>query len=158
MWDHLTSGELSRAKQEIERRRAEAVNRHEEETKILKARQAEEIQALDAKQAEIEQLDGLIESFTKEFNPQQSLSERGQRPDGSRGRGGERRIRPAGYRAQLISDLLGAAPAQARSPGPLQVRFPSPNFQTLRLTPPFRGPGSSGDPCLCEPAMYQPGA
>lgn len=32
------------------------LDRHEEETKILKARQAEEIQALDAKQAEIELL------------------------------------------------------------------------------------------------------
>jgi len=78
MWDHLTSNDLHRAKEEIERRRAEAVDRHLKETKTLEAKQAEETQALNAKQVEetqelkaklteIKLLDGMINMFTEEF-------------------------------------------------------------------------------------------
>ena len=130
MWDHLTSDDLNRAKQEIERRRAETVSRHEEETKSLEAKQAAEIQALNAKQAEIELLDGLIESFCSEFNPQVAHSEAS--PDvvdaaavGDIGESTEQ-VR------DISSGLLGADAVEASNPGRLQVRFPSPNFGAFR--------------------------
>src|SRR5215216_6326334 len=67
MWDHLTSGDIERAKQSLSSRRAETNARHAEETKSLEAKQADEIHSLNAKEAEIELLNKLCNDFTREF-------------------------------------------------------------------------------------------
>jgi len=131
MWNHLTSGDLTRAKQEIERRRDETTERHAEETKSLATKHAEEMQALNAKLAEIGLLDGLIDVFIEEFNPQAVHSEATH----------EVTEVPAadniGESIPQISedspDLVRADAAEASNPGPLQVLFPSsPNFRAFR--------------------------
>ena len=130
MWDHLTSDDLNRAKQEIERRCSETASRHAEETKSLEARQAEEIQALNSKQAELELLDGLIESFTNEFNGQSADCEA--TPEGVQIAAVDEMGESAEQARELSPDLLGVASVEASNPGPLQVRFPSPNFGAFR--------------------------
>lgn len=133
MWDHLACSDLDRAKQEIERRRSETANRHAEETKNLEARQAEEVQALTSKQAEIELLGQLIENFTNEFVPEESHSEPGIDPaDPLQRRGVDKTDEPALPSDEPTEMLLGAETAEASNAGPLQVRFPSPNFGAFR--------------------------
>lgn len=133
MWDHLASSDLHRAKQEIERRRSETTNRHAEETKSLEARQAEEIQALISKEAEIELLGQLIENFTNEFVPERPHSEPGNDPaDPVRGPGVDNADHPAVQVDQPSDVLLDAETAEASNAGLLQVRFPSPNFGAFR--------------------------
>ena len=131
MWDHLTSSDLDRAKQEIERRRAETMGRHAEETKILEAKQAQEIQALNAKLAEIGLLDGLIDVFTEEFKPQPAHSEAAGEVAGAAA------INEAEESLQQISQKspnLDVDASEASNLGPLQVHFPTPNFRAFRRT------------------------
>ena len=133
MWDHLASSDLHRAKQEIERRRSETTDRHAEETKSLEARQAEEIQALTSKEAEIELLGQLIENFTSEFIPERPQSEAGNdSTDPLRGRGADNAGDPPVRVDQPSDVLLEAETAEASNAGLLQVRFPSPNFGAFR--------------------------
>ena len=130
MWDHLNSGDLNRAKQEIERRRGETATRHAEETKSLENKQAEEMQALDSKQAEIELLDRLIENFANEFNRQSADCEA--TPEVVETAAVDE-IDESGVQISEVSpDLLGGDAAQSSRAGPLQVRFPSPNFGAFR--------------------------
>ena len=132
MWDHLSSGDLTRAKQEIDRRRAETIERHAEETKNLATKQTEEIQAFNAKLAEIGLLDGLVDVFIQEFKPQAVHSE------ANNELAEVRAVDDVGGSVPQISedspDLLRADPAEAGNPGPLQVLFPSPNFRAFRRT------------------------
>jgi hypothetical protein len=67
MWNRLEAGDIDRARQSLRERRAETVNRHDEEMKNLQLRQDEEILKLNAKEAEIELLNQLIDSFSEEF-------------------------------------------------------------------------------------------
>jgi len=130
MWDHLTSGDFTRAKQEIERRRVEAIDRHAEETKSLQTKQVEEMQGLNAKLAEIGLLDGLIDVFVEEFSPQAVHSE------APREVVEVPALDDIGESAPQVSedspDLVRADAAEASNPGPLQVLFPSPNFRAFR--------------------------
>jgi hypothetical protein len=130
MWDHLSFDDLNRAKQEIERRRTQTAARHAEETKSLEARHAEEIQALDSKQAELELLDGLIESFTHEFNPQRGDGEAS--PEVMQVPAKDEVGEFAEQVSELSAGLLGVDAVETSNPGPLQVRFPSPNFGAFR--------------------------
>lgn len=55
------------ARESLGHRLAETLRRHEEETNSLRTKQADEIRLLEAKQADIEALDALIERFAGEF-------------------------------------------------------------------------------------------
>ena len=68
MWTQLTSADLDRAKQELNTRRTETLSRHAIELENLQTEHAEELNNLSEKQANLERLGTLIESFTREFN------------------------------------------------------------------------------------------
>jgi len=56
MWDQLSQADLEAAKEQLKSRREEMLRRH-----------AEELDALEGDQAEIETLDQLIDAFAKKF-------------------------------------------------------------------------------------------
>ena len=67
MWDQMTFAEIDRVKQSLGARRAETIARHAEEVKSLEAKQTGEIHSLNAKEAQIELLNNLINDFKREF-------------------------------------------------------------------------------------------
>jgi hypothetical protein len=67
MWDKLRSADLDRVGLAMEITRADTVSRHAEELKSLEAKQADELQRLDAQRAEIEMLDALIDNFAQTY-------------------------------------------------------------------------------------------
>jgi hypothetical protein len=132
MWDQLTSADIGRARQELDGCRATTLSRHAEELRILEVKQTEEIEALHAKQAELELLDALVDSFTSEFKTETARSEGAVGAD----RGAtepvlvQHDVDPENFEADGVRP--GEGPATPTSgPAPLKVGFPSPNFEAL---------------------------
>ena len=96
----------------------------------MKRGRLKEIQTLDATQAEIELLDGLIESFANEFKPEAAHSEATR--DGVQGAAVDEVGESAVEVSEVNPGLLGTDLAKASDPGPLRVPFPSPNFAAFR--------------------------
>ncbi len=67
MWDKLRSADLDRVRLAMEITRADTVSRHAEELKSLGAKQADELQRMDAQRAQIEMLDALIDDFAQTY-------------------------------------------------------------------------------------------
>src|SRR5204863_631257 len=74
MWDQLTFAEIDRVKQSLGARRAETIARHAEEVKSLEVKQTGEIHSLNAKEAQIELLNNLINDFKREFINEVTIS------------------------------------------------------------------------------------
>jgi|GraSoi_2013_60cm_1033757.scaffolds.fasta_scaffold89808_2 hypothetical protein len=133
MWDQLSSADIGRVRQELDSRRATIVTRHAEELKNLEAKQMSELEALNAKQAEVELLEALIDRFTDEFHTETPRSE-----DTTANEQGDTEPSGAGHGEKSAgSESEGALPGEVSAPpgagpGPLQVQFPSPNFGAFR--------------------------
>lgn len=67
MWHQLTPADLRRGRHQLNLRRADTLKKHAEETKALRARQAEELHKFDEKHAEIDALETMLDSFASEF-------------------------------------------------------------------------------------------
>jgi hypothetical protein len=67
MWDELTPADFRRARHLLNLRRADTLKRHAAELLELKAKQAEDIKALDAKYAEIDALETTVAGFVREI-------------------------------------------------------------------------------------------
>ena len=67
MWQQLERGDIDKARERLGHHLAETLRRQEQEIKDLRAEQFDELQKLEAKQAEIETLDALIDRFAGEF-------------------------------------------------------------------------------------------
>src|SRR5262249_8883330 len=63
MWEQLTPADFGRARRVSNRRRTETLNRQKRELVELLAKHASEIELLDEKHAQIDELEGLIVSF-----------------------------------------------------------------------------------------------
>jgi len=72
MWEQLETKDIERARQTLRDRHAEATSTHAEEMTALRAKHADELRQLEAKQKEIEQLDRLIDAFSEEFRGDES--------------------------------------------------------------------------------------
>src|ERR1044071_6596556 len=67
MWNRLESRDIDSARESLGQRLGETMRRQEEELTTLRAKHAEEIRSLEAKQADIDRLNGLVERFAQEF-------------------------------------------------------------------------------------------
>ena len=67
MWNRLESRDIDSARESLGQRLGETMRRQEEELTTLRAKHAEEIRSLEAKQADIDRLNGLIKRFAQEF-------------------------------------------------------------------------------------------
>ena len=63
MWEQVTAEDLDRAKQSLSKLRTESLKRHAEQLENLRAKHAEELATIETKQAELDQLNLLIEAF-----------------------------------------------------------------------------------------------
>src|ERR1051326_8953220 len=66
MW-HVARGDIHRALENLGYRLAETLMRQQSEMKSLRAKHSDELHVLEAKQAEINSLEAMIDRFTDEF-------------------------------------------------------------------------------------------
>lgn len=132
MWSELTSADIGRAKQDLDNRRAATFTRHTEELQKLQAKHEEETQSLNAKGAELELLDTMIDRFTTEFKQEAvptEVVEATELPKTVATIATE-----TGESANTEGDggvsVGSSVPVHSR--GLLEVRFPSPNFGAFR--------------------------
>jgi hypothetical protein len=123
MWQQLERGDIEKARERLGHHLADMLRRQEQETKGLRAKHADELQMLEAKQAELETLDALIDRFSDEF---QNKTEAGAAPD-------QESIReaPEGEDKPLAQDNI-IGPAGASLPEKLAVRYVVPNLRQFR--------------------------
>jgi len=132
MWQRLDSTDIDNARQSLGQRLAETMRRQEEELGRVRARHAEEIRSLEAKQAEIDSLDALIDRFAEEFHssvsePEPVLDQPAD-PGLSSGPPAEEQELPN----QPTGEAVEATPTALTLPERIAVRYGSPNFDSFR--------------------------
>lgn len=133
MWDQLTIADVDRVKETLAARRAETLARHTEEINILEARQLGEVQSLNAKEAEIELLNSLIDKFKQEFMSELPISAESTATDQLRlTETTAQNDEPDGTDMPIDGTETTASPfshtERTSAPAELQVLFPSTNF------------------------------
>ena len=67
MWQQVDRGAIAKARESLGHRLAEMLRRQEQERKDLRAKHADELHVLEAKQAELETLDALLDRFADDL-------------------------------------------------------------------------------------------
>jgi hypothetical protein len=138
MWDQLTSADIDRVKQSLGARRAETIARHAEEVKSLEAKHLGEIHSLNAKEAEIELLNKLINDFSQEFMNEVAVSSAPTGTDQAALAETTVQNDEPGDTGMLVGEKDATASPLSNNteptpvPAQLQVLFPSPNFGRVR--------------------------
>lgn len=123
MW-RVARGDIQKARGRLGYRLAETLRRQRREMSSLRAKHADELHVLEAKQAELNSLEAMIDRFCDEFAPQTEPAHQQEPTAGA----------PDGALQQLSeAETTVPSPAHITLPERLAVRYVAPGFPWRRF-------------------------
>ena len=122
MWHRVARADIEQARESLGHRLAETLKRHAEEINTVRAKHADELHVLEAKQIELNTLDAMIDRVAADFLS--AAAQEGDQNSTEAPDGGDAPVPQA--------DIVEPASTSTSVPERLAVRYVAPSFRPFR--------------------------